>query len=69
METILGRVGDPRVRHVGDVQQTVDAAEIDKRPEVGDVLDDPFADLPDFQFAHQLLLGVTSFFFNQTNGG
>jgi hypothetical protein len=30
--------------HVGDVQQTIDTAEVDERAEVGDVLDDTLAD-------------------------
>ena len=36
----LGRMADAAPRHVGDVQQAVDAAEIDERAVVGDVLDD-----------------------------
>src|SRR2546423_13192346 len=43
------------VRHVGDVEQSVDAAEIDERAEVGDVLDDSFAHLILLQLLHQLL--------------
>src|SRR5690606_18417308 len=35
----LARVVDALVAHVGDVQQTVDAAEIDERTVIGDVLD------------------------------
>jgi hypothetical protein len=35
----VGRVVDPAPGHVGDVQQAVDAAEVDERAEVGDVLD------------------------------
>ena len=35
----LGRVADAAPRHVGDVQQAVDAAEVDERAVVGDVLD------------------------------
>ena len=53
------------MRHVGNVQQTVDAAKINKRTKVGDVLDQTFADLTDFQFCHQLLLAVCTFFFDQ----
>ena len=37
----LGRVRDAAPRHVGDVEQTVDAAEIDEGAVVGDVLDHP----------------------------
>jgi hypothetical protein len=36
----LGRMSDAAPRHVGDVEQAVDAAEIDERAVVGDVLDD-----------------------------
>ena len=41
----LGRVRDPAPRHVGDVQQAVDAAEVDEGAVVGDVLDDAAEDL------------------------
>ncbi len=37
---VLGRVVDPAPRDVGDVQQAVDAAEVDEHAVVGDVLDD-----------------------------
>ena len=40
----LGRMIDAAPAHVGDVQQAVDAAEVDERAEVGDVLDDALAD-------------------------
>src|SRR6266566_890824 len=49
----LGRMRHPAVAHVGDVQQAVDAAEIDERPEVGDVLDDALPHLIDRQLLHQ----------------
>src|SRR3954462_3158039 len=41
--------------HVRDVQQTVDATEIDERAEVGDVLDDALSRLIDLELLHQLL--------------
>ena len=41
--------------HVGDVQQAVDAAQVDERAEVGDVLDDALADLADFEFLQQVV--------------
>src|SRR5438270_6698073 len=49
----LGRMRYAAVAHVGDVQQAVDAAEIDERAEVGDVLDDPFAHLSHLELFHQ----------------
>ena len=53
------------MRHVGDVQQAVDSAKVDESTEVRDVLDDTFANLTGFQFGHQLLLCVSTFFLNQ----
>src|SRR6266513_924811 len=49
----FGGMRDAAVAHVGDVQQPVDAAEIDERTEVGDVLDDAFAHLAHRQLLHQ----------------
>src|SRR5467141_1084129 len=49
----LGGMGHAAVAHVGDVQQAVHAAQIDERPEIGDVLDHALADLPDRQLLHQ----------------
>ena len=51
----LGRMRDAAPRHVGDVEQAVDAAEIDERTEVGDVLDDALPDLILLQLLHELL--------------
>src|SRR6185437_11412682 len=49
-------VVDPPPAHVGDVQQAIDAAEVDERAEVGDVLDRPLADLPRRDLLEELLL-------------
>ena len=49
-------VVDPAPAHVGDVQQAVDAAEVDERAEVGDVLDRALADLADLDLVEELLL-------------
>src|SRR2546423_4043934 len=51
----LGRVLNAAVRHVGDVEESVDATEIDECTEVGDVFDDSFAHLILLQLLHQLL--------------
>jgi hypothetical protein len=51
----LGGMRDAAPRHVRDVQQAVDAAEIDERTEVGDVLDDALPDLVLLQLLHELL--------------
>ena len=51
----FGRVIDAAPGDVGDVQQAVDAAEVDERTVVGDVLDDAVDDLTLFEVLHQLL--------------
>jgi hypothetical protein len=52
----LARVADPAPRHVGDVEQAVDAAEIDERAEVGDIFHDATAHLAHLEQLHELLL-------------
>ena len=49
--------------HVGDVQQAVDAAEVDERTVVGDVLDDAVDNLAFFEVLHDFrtLLGAALF--------
>ena len=47
---------DAAPAHVGDVQQAVDAAQVDERAELGDVLDDALAELADFELGEQLRL-------------
>src|SRR3954471_6482191 len=51
----FGGVRHPAVGHVGDVQQPVDATEVDERAEVGDVVHHAFADLPHRELLHQVL--------------
>src|SRR6202042_753552 len=51
----FGRVIDPPPCDIGDVQQAVDAAEVDERTVIGDVLDDAVDDLTLFEVLHQLL--------------
>src|SRR3954454_24136205 len=48
-------MGDAAPRDIGDVQQTVDAAEINERTVIGDVLDHAVDDLTLFEVLHQLL--------------
>ncbi len=50
----LGWMADTFPAHIGDVQQTIDTAQVDERTEVGDILDDTFAELADFQFGEQV---------------
>src|SRR6266571_521069 len=49
----FGGVGHAAVAHVGDVQQAVHAAQVDKCTEVGDVLHHALPRLPDLQLLHQ----------------
>src|SRR5262249_52851473 len=51
----LGRVIDAPPRDVGDVQEAVDAAEVDEGAVVGDVLDHAVDDLTLLEVLHQLL--------------
>ena len=51
----LGRVVDAPPGDIGDVQQAVDAAEVDERTVIGDVLDDAVDHLTLFEVLHQLL--------------
>ncbi len=51
----FGRMVDAAPRDVGDVQQAVDAAEIDERTVIGDVLDHAVDHLTLFEVLHQLL--------------
>src|SRR6185437_16182662 len=51
----LGRVVDPAPGDIGDVEQAVDAAEINERTVVGDVLDHAVDHLTLFEVLHQLL--------------
>src|SRR5882762_5831103 len=51
----FGRVIDPAPGDIGDVQEAVDAAEVDERTVIGDVLDDAVDDLALFEVLHQFL--------------
>src|SRR5882757_5746183 len=51
----FGRVIDPPPGDIGDVKQAVDAAEIDERAVIGDVLDHAVDDLTLFEILHQFL--------------
>ncbi len=48
-------MADPAPGHIGDVEEAVDAAEIDEGPEVGDVLHHSRADLTDLELRLQRL--------------
>ena len=48
------RMADAAPAHVGDVEQAVDAVEVDERAEIGDVLDRALADVARRHFAEKL---------------
>ena len=56
---------DAAPRHVGDVQQAVDAAEVDERAVVGDVLDDAAQDLALGERVERVLLLLRVLFFEE----
>jgi hypothetical protein len=61
----LARVVDAAPGHVGDVQQAVDAAEVDEHAEVGDVLDRCPCDLTVLDVGEQRLLLLLALFLEQ----
>ena len=58
-------MADAAPRHVGDVQQAVDAAQVDERAVVGDVLDDALEDLALGERLERVLLLLGVLFFEQ----
>ena len=50
----FGRMADAAPAHVGDMEQAVDAVEVNERAEIGDVLDRAFADVAGRHFGEQL---------------
>src|SRR5262249_14254768 len=61
----LVRVGHPAPGHVGDVQQTVNASQIDEGAELGDVLDNASANLARLDFGKQLALHLLALVLEQ----
>src|SRR5262249_28927524 len=59
------RVVDPAPVHVGDVQQAVDAAQVNEGAELGDVLDNALADLAGLDFGEELLLHLLALVLDQ----
>ena len=61
----LSRMVDSTPAHIGDVQQAVDSAEVNKCTKVGDVLDHTLAQLTDFEFLQQRLLHLFALFLDE----
>src|ERR1700733_9343014 len=58
-------MADSAPAHVGNVQQAVDSAQVDERPEVRDVLDRAFAQLARSDLRQQRLLHLLALVFDQ----
>ncbi len=56
---------DPSPTHVGDVEQTVDASEVDEGAEVGDILDRSGPEFALADVGHQRFFHLVSLFFDQ----
>ena len=61
----LGGMAHTAPRHVGDVQQAIDAAQVHEHAEVSDVLDGSHADLTFFDVLEQLFLLTLTLLFEQ----
>ena len=58
-------MADAAPAHVGDVQQAVDAVEVDECAEVGDILDGALADVARGHFREELLAALGAFLLDQ----
>ena len=65
----LRRVADAAPRHVGDVQQAVDAAEVDERAVVGEVLDHALEDRALLEVLEGLLLHLLALLLEEDAAG
>ena len=63
------RMGDAAPGHIGNVEESIYAAEVDKRTEVGDVFDDTFADLIDFHILEKLCAAILAGLFEKFAAG
>ena len=60
---------DPAPAHVGDVQEAIDAAQVDERAEVGDVLDRALDDLAEHQAVERLALQLFTLLLDHLSAG
>src|SRR5690606_8257179 len=61
----FARMPDASPAHVGDVEQTVDAVQIDERAEIGDILDRALADIARSHRGEQFRAFLGAFGFDQ----
>ena len=62
-------MADAAPAHVGDVEQAVDAVEVDERAEIGDVLDGALADVARGHFGEELLAAFGAFLLDEFAAG
>src|SRR5947209_7865830 len=62
-------MADATPTHVGNVEQTIDAVEIDESAEVGNVLDGAFANIARGHFAEELLTALSAFLLDEFAAG
>ena len=65
----LRRMADAAPAHIGDVQQAVDAVEVDERAEIGDVLDGALADIAGGHLGEQFLAAFDAFLLDEFAAG
>src|SRR5581483_6969808 len=65
----VGRMIDAAPAHVGDVEQAVDAIEVDERAEIGDILDRAFANVARRHVGEQLGAAFVAFLFDEFAAG
>ena len=65
----FGGMADAAPAHVGDVQQAVDAVEVNERAEIGDVLDRALADVARGHFGQEFLAAFGAFLLDQFAAG
>ena len=65
----FGGVADAAPAHVGDMQQAVNAVEVDERAEIGDVLDRALADVARGHFGEQFLAAFEAFLLDEFAAG
>src|ERR1035441_3073358 len=65
----FGGVADTAPAHVGDVQEAINAVEINEGTEVGDILDGALADVARGHFAKELLAALVAFLLDQLAAG
>ncbi len=63
------RVRDAAPGHIGDMKESVHAAEVDERAEIGDVLDFALAEFADLHFLQELSAHILAGFFEQFAAG